>query len=218
MNWILILIGVIGLSYLLSHLIDSQKQKESSSKLRKVPKEIETEIEEEIIPQEFIYLSELKDLINRYNLKENDINSFLEIVNNIIKEGKKFAIGELAKIIDTDDSDELKASKLINKANELKKGTFKMEISWGNIDKKSIKIFPEALEQWAIEFNIYDDIKSNPRSTMKKILEEKFFQYGIETLIKKIRVELEYLEKNLKEGNIDRVKDLISEIELRIKK
>lgn len=216
MNWILILIGVIGLSYLLSHLLDSQKQKESLRKIRKVPREIETK--KEIIPQEFIYISELKDLINRYNLQENDINSFFEIVNNIITEGKKFAISELAKIIESDDLDESKASKLINKANELKKGTFKMEIRWSAIDKTSIKIFPETLDQWAIEFNIYDDIKSKPRSTMKKILEEKLFQYGIETLIKKIRVELEFLEKNLKEGNIDRVKDLISEIESNIKK
>lgn len=212
-SWLILGIGVAVILLIFNEI---QKQKEQETKRKKTTFKIETK--EIYIPKEFIHLSEINDLIKKYGLDENDPNSFFNMIDLIIKEGSRFAAIEINKIAESEESDELKAQKILNKIRELKLGQFKMQINWDKIDPNSPKIFPDALEKWAIEFNLYDDLKLKPRDTIKKILEEKLFNYGIENLINKLKVKIEFIEKRLNENDIDKLKNLIEDIKKVIKK
>ena len=210
---ILIIMILIGIGAV--WLFKNRDPKHSSSQTKTEEKDSK---EETYDKNTVAYMSELEELINKYNIDTNDSYAFFKLLNAIIKDGKKFAIEKFKQILNSDMDLKSIAERFLEEYEKLKSEKNELKFNWGQKDKNSKPISASILSEWAKEFGLEDELKKEPRKAFELIIREKLYQYGIDSVLKKLKVEREYIEKYLETNNVERLKELLDETIETIKK
>lgn len=218
MTNILIVLGLlVGGALILSTILTPRSRTnvtaEYLSSSRKKSLEMDTKTEPEGV---FFYLSEFEELLDRYGLPKDKPESFFELVNKVILEGKIYARESLLKII-KDESPDLKS-----KAEEFLKvyqnliqtpPVLEFKLDPNKKDIHTPKIYISALKSWVAQFGLEKELEENPKQTFLNIIKKDLYHYGMNLILNRIKVYTKHLEKELASDNTENLKNLLEMIE-----
>lgn len=230
MSQILIILGVLTGVYILFQILTQRSRSDSATKDLFLPKtrSLETETKDLLLPEtrslktetktepeeRFFYLSEFEDLLNKYGLPQDKPEVFFELLNEVIKEGKTYARESLLKVIKDENLDlKSKAEEFLKVYKNLRQTPPVLKFELGKKNNNTPKIYISALESWAMQFGLEKELKENPKQTFIKIIKENLYQYGINSILNKIKVYTTHLEKEFTSDNLETLKNLMDMIE-----
>ncbi len=196
MKSILTAIGIIVGIYVLFRVF-SAKSTKSQKRWREW--QIESEpikiAHKEVSKRDYFFLSEFRDLLQRYAISPQSSNAFFDMLSAVIRDGRVYAKEVLLKAlrekVETDYQSWTAA--FLDVYNKLKETPPTLEFKLGPVDTSSPKIYLTALESWASKFGLEKELKENPEKTAIKIIGKNLYQYGIFSVLEK----LEYFKNNL---------------------
>jgi hypothetical protein len=183
------------------------------------PETIET-IEEENLS---IYLSRLIEIFKRYGVEMKDDYSFMRLRESILIDGKRYVITQMKEVIEKLDGKSSSdiAKELINKYNELFKeensqyNRYKKEIAAGKIDKNSPLIYPEILDPYHKKLGLSINNRADFEDAICRVLDH-IYNIGIKEALGTFEVNIEFIEKYLKQNKEKSVEKEIKEISEKI--
>lgn len=173
------------------------------------------EIEE---PHDYIYLSQLKNYLEKYNLDFSDESSFSKYREALFNEGKEYAKNEFKTILLKNLSYSKKAELLCDKYNEIKdrKPKIDFKLAPETENKNSPKIHYTAVNKYLKDMNLIEKAKKDFKDALPHVL-QKIYEEGSETVLGEIEVNIEYLRK-MDAGDKKNIKLEIKRLEDKLKK
>lgn len=211
---LLYLLMVIGAGVGLYYWFKSDKADKSRSKFGEQPS---LEGQKTAGTEPVVYLSEFDELFRKYNIDTNDPVAFSKITSAVIEDGAEFARNALEKILLSNDEITTKAEKFLNEYEKLKSTDAELNFKWGVKDPRSRGINTSNLSVWSSEFGLEEQLKSEPRKTFELIIRKKLYQFGINSMLKKLEVERDFIKENLNKNNVERLKELMEDALQKIK-
>jgi len=185
----------------------------------------ETVVTPETIEKEnlSIYLSRLIEIFKRYDVEMKDDYSFMRLRESILIYGKRYVITQMKEVIEKSDGKSSSdiAKELINKYNELFKeensqyNRYKKEIAAGKIDKNSPLIYPEILYPYPKKLGLSINNRADFEDAICKVLDH-IYNIGIKEALGTFEVNIEFIEKYLKQNKEKSVEKEIKEISEKI--
>ena len=164
----------------------------------------------------FLYLSQLNNLLKKFDLSPDNIDDFSKLREKLQSEGMKRAKNCLTKIIHDKDDLKGKARKIIEGCKGLEEEKYEITIRPPkNYD--SPKIYPSIIKMYIKELKLKVDTQKDFEEAMKNVLNH-IYHLGITEVLDRIKVELSYLEKEVKEGDIEAIKREIENIKNELEK
>lgn len=205
---------IVGAALGLLYWFKSDKTDKSKSKFGKQPS---LEGQKTAGTEPVAYLSEFDELFRKYNIDTNDPLGFSKILEAIIRDGTEFARNALEKILLSNDEITTKAEKFLNEYEKLRSTDAELNFKWGVKDPRSRGINTSNLSVWPSEFGLEEQLKSEPRKTFELIIRKKLYQFGINSMLKKLEVERDFIKENLNKNNVERLKELMEDALQKIK-
>lgn len=175
-------------------------------------------VDAETRKKDFIYLSELKSLFERYNLTYQEEESFSKLRQELLKDGEKNAIEEIRLVFSRDEQDLSRKSKnVIDKyksiTEEIKKNISKVLVEKPEYDIKSPKLYPESVRSYLRELSLEDDARKEFSINILQRVLSRIYNIGRERVIGRIEVDVQLLAKYLEDGNKEGIQRKLDEIE-----
>ena len=176
--------------------------------------------EEEILS---INLSKLSEIFQRYDVEMKDDYSFMRLRESILIYGKRYVITQMKEVIEKSDGKSSSdiAKELINNYNELFKeensqyNRYKKEIAAGKIDKNSPLIYPEILDPYPKKLGLIINNRADFEDAICRVLDH-IYNIGIKEALGTFEVNIEFIEKYLKQNKEKSVEKEIKEISEKI--
>ncbi len=189
---------------------------------RQIEREFEGAKEE---GRDFIYLSQLEPLLREYGLRTDvkdeyfvKVELLYKLIDCLIKDGEKYVIERIEKILNEDEPVKEKAEKLINEYDKLMNSTLKKN-NFYLIEPtdKSVKIYVENLKKWLKEFGINEEEARKNFPEMMPLILEKIYNKGKnDKLYYFFRKNIEALKNYLEKDDEQSISEELSRIRRKI--
>ncbi len=196
-NLVIIILLFAGGLYLSYRLLKSKSsiKKEDTSKDYEKKREIESK-------QDFIYLSQLKPILEEYNLTYDNFENFFKLIELLISEGENYVFNRISNILKGSEPDIEKAKQLVNEYTELEKNFKNKNFHLVDPSDKSVKIYVESIKLWLEELGISEkDARKNLPLMMPLILEKIYNKAKNDKLNYFFKKNIEALKKYIEEGD-----------------
>jgi hypothetical protein len=131
-------------------------------RLYEIGEQLESEEERKIEEKNYINLSLLDNLLKRYNLPDNSVDSFFELTTLLINDGREYALERIKNKIERDIDDLKKAIAVIDEFKVLKSKKIRLDgLKLGIEKKNSPKIYIESVKKYLQEFNLEKKVRKN---------------------------------------------------------
>jgi hypothetical protein len=170
-----------------------------------------------------VNLSKLSEIFKRYGVEMIDHSSFTELRRLVRNDGKKYVINQIKEIIDRKDVSSINdiGRQLVEKfSNILREGNtqyskFKEEIRAGKTDKNSPLIYPEMLDPYHKKLGLIINNRADFEDAICKVLDH-IYNIGMKEVLGTFEVNIEFIEKYLKQNKEKSVEKEIKEISEKI--
>ncbi|MGB9600152.1 MAG: hypothetical protein ACPL7I_06335 [Myxococcota bacterium] len=166
----------------------------------------------------YIHLSLLDNLLKRYNLPDNSVDSFFELTTCLINDGRKYALERMKNKIERDIDDLKKAKAVIDEFKILKSNQKRMDGLKLGIEKgDSPRIYMESVKKYLQEFNLEEKARRHFPDTIIDLL-QNFYNKGKDDFLQSIQSNINALEKYLAEKDNEGVREELQRIKRKIKR
>ena len=173
-------------------------------------------------PKDYVYLSSLKELFKKFGIEEKNEESFYQLREKMVEEGKNYVKREFQKIINNEElNNNEKAQRICEKYDDLIKNIEEIskketEFKWARDDEKSPKIYYTSVRSYLAELNLLESAEKDLKQVMPKVF-QRIYKLGLETILDKVKPNVEYLEKYIENNDKKEIDQEIKRIKQKIK-
>jgi len=159
----------------------------------------------------YIHLSLLEHYLQRYKLNPKDENSFFRLRSYLMEDGRKFVIDKIKAILQKSNIGNIIAHELLEQYKHIENEEIMLGLSPGKEDAQTPKIFQTSVEKYLKEYQMEDDAEKDLKNAILVIL-DKIYNRGKEQMLKKLEINMKWLEDYLSNKNVEKVNEEIEKI------
>jgi hypothetical protein len=199
--------GIIAVGLLMGFVLRQNKKTDYIKKSERLRKKTHRE-DKNIVS----YISIFHDLIKKYHLDSSDPEVFIDLKDQLIKEGVHIAAKSILNELDRNEYTIDKAIRVISKYEQLISEPLCISFEEWPEDPNSTPIYIGHILPYIEVFNLDISDKKAQKESLILLVKEKFITYGRDLILNRLENLIKWLKESLEEKSIEKIESILQRI------